>query len=147
MSGIIVGTDGSRYSQHALDWAMREAAIHQVPLTVVTVYQAAAGFWSGKPSHPEKDDPGRHARSIAQEQTDKALGQLGGLQPPSVAVQAVHGIPAEELMKAARDADMLVVAARGTGGFARLHLGSVSTHLAHHARCPVVIIPLDDDHR
>jgi nucleotide-binding universal stress UspA family protein len=36
------------------------------------------------------------------------------------------------------------VAARGSGGFARLRLGSVGTQLTHHARCPVVIIPPDD---
>jgi nucleotide-binding universal stress UspA family protein len=54
-----------------------------------------------------------------------------------------HGLPAEELLEAAADtdADMIVVGARGTGGFKKLLLGSVSSHLAHHAHCPVVIVP------
>lgn len=146
MSGIIIGTDGSSHSQGAVEWGLREAAVRQVPITVVIVFQAAVSDWGGKPGYPEGDEPAREARAIAQEQTDKALSQLGTARPPAVEVRALHGIPADELMKAAREADMLVVAARGAGGFARLLLGSVATQLSHHARCPLVIIPVADVH-
>ena len=56
----------------------------------------------------------------------------------------MSGLPAEELLSAARDADMIVVGSRGAGGFARLLMGSVSTQITHHALCPAVIIPWDD---
>jgi nucleotide-binding universal stress UspA family protein len=56
----------------------------------------------------------------------------------------VRGTSAEELLGAARDADMIVVGSRGAGGFARLLLGSVCTQIAHHAHCPVAIIPAED---
>lgn len=146
MSGIIVGTDGSSHSQEAVEWAMREAAIRQAPVTVMIVFQAAAGSWGGKPSYPEGDEPARKARAVAQEQADKALSKLA-TPPPEVEVRAVHGIPADELIKAAQDADMLVVAARGSGGFTRLLLGAVATQLSHHARCPLVILPVADVHQ
>ena len=51
------------------------------------------------------------------------------------------GDVAEELVRASRDADMLVVGSRGSGGFARLLMGSVSSQVTHHAECPVVVIP------
>lgn len=147
MSGIIIGTDGSSHSQKAVEWGMREAAIHQAPVTVVIVFQAAVGYWGGKQSYPEGDELARKAHAVAQEQADKALSQLGATPPPEVEVRAIHGIPADELIKAAREADLLVVAARGSGGFTRLLLGSVATQLSHHARCPLVIIPAADVHR
>jgi nucleotide-binding universal stress UspA family protein len=68
---------------------------------------------------------------------------LSGLQvrPESVTVTAVHGIPAEEILNAGADADMIVVGSRGSGGFARLLLGSVSATVAEHAKVPVMILP------
>lgn len=144
MPGIVVGADGSRHSQHALEWAMREAGIRHAPLTVVTVYQVNSGFWGVPTSDPLDDASGVHARARAGEQADKAARQLAEARPPAVTIQSVRGVPADELMRAADDADVLVVAARGTGGFARLRLGSVTTQLAHHARCPLAIIGSDD---
>ncbi len=52
----------------------------------------------------------------------------------------VTGDPAEELINASRDADMVVVGSRGSGGFASLLMGSVSSKVTHHAACPVVVI-------
>jgi len=80
-------------------------------------------------------------KAAAQELTDKVLAGIGGARPDGVTVDAVNGIPADVLLRASEDADMIVLGARGGGGFARLHLGSVSDQVAHHAHCPVVIIP------
>ena len=65
MSGIIVGVDGSGHSQRALECAMREAAVRQVPLTVITVSEAIRGYYSGVAVY--SDDPARteEARTAA----------------------------------------------------------------------------------
>ena len=144
MPGIIVGVDGSHHSRRALQWAISEAATRHVPLTVLTVHQAIAGYWGGPV--PEPDEPAllEQARKEVQKETDDVLDELGaGSRPPSVTVRAVTGPPAQELLAASEHADLLVVGARGAGGFKRLLLGSVSTHVTHHAPCPVVIIPAD----
>jgi nucleotide-binding universal stress UspA family protein len=142
MPGIIVGTDGSSHSRAAVEWAMREAGVRQVPVTVVTVYQAAVGYWGFRPSYPVGDELARKARAIAEEQADKILSCLDEVaRPPAVEVRAVYGMPADVLAEEAREASLLVVGARGAGGFARLLLGSVATQLSHHACCPLVIVP------
>ncbi len=142
MPGIVVGVDGSQHSERSLEWAMKEAALRQVPLTVIAVHPVATSGWTkaGLKFPADQADEER-ARAAAQEETDKAANQLGGQRPPSVTVRAVSGVPAEELINASRGADMLVVGSRGSGGFSRLLMGSVSSQAVHHAECPVVIIP------
>lgn len=144
MSGILVGVDGSHHSERALEWAMKEAAVRHVPLTVLTVHQVTAGWLGhGTGGHPEDAALLEQTKAAAQEQVDKVLAGLDGPHPEPVTVRAVNGVPAEALLGAAADAEVVVVGARGTGGFARLRMGSVSDQVAHHALCPVVIVPHD----
>jgi nucleotide-binding universal stress UspA family protein len=145
MPGIIVGIDGSAHSRRALEWAINEAAIRQAPVTVLTVHQAVAG-WSGPVAYPGDAELTDAARKKVRTETDNVLEKLAaGVRPPSVTVEAVNGFPTAELLKAAADADMIVVGSRGAGGFTQLMLGSVSSQIVHHARCPVVIVPGDRD--
>jgi nucleotide-binding universal stress UspA family protein len=97
MPGIVVGIDSSSHSITALEWAMREAAAHGEPLTVVTVEVVVSSGWGGSQVYPAD-----------YELRDKA-------------------------QKAAEEA----VAAIKT----KLGLGSVSSQVAHHADCPVTIVP------
>jgi nucleotide-binding universal stress UspA family protein len=144
MSRIIVGVDGSTHSQRALEWAVHEAAIRRLPLAVITVYRMMVGYWGGAVAFPEDHALADHARKDAEEATQKALALAGDDRPESVNVEVLSGIEAEELVSASKDAEMVVVGSRGTGGFARLLLGSVSTQVVHHAHCPVVVVPAED---
>jgi nucleotide-binding universal stress UspA family protein len=144
MPGIIVGIDGSGHSQRALTWAMKEAAIHHAPLTVLTVHQAVRDVY-GLASHYGDDAAlTEQARGAAQAETDQALAALDGPRPESVTVTAVHGIPADVFVAASKDADLIVLGSRGMGGGALL-MGSVAHRVAHHAHCPVTLIPHHGD--
>jgi nucleotide-binding universal stress UspA family protein len=144
MSGIVVGIDGSAHSARALEWAAREAALRQVPLTVVTVHQPVVAYLGSAIDYPVDQAVCERVRKAAREQTDRVLDRLGGSTPPQVDVHAVSGSPAEALLRAAKGEDLLVVGSRGAGGFARLVMGSVSAQVSHHAHCPVVVIPAGD---
>jgi nucleotide-binding universal stress UspA family protein len=142
--GIIVGIDGSHHSQRALEVAIAEAILRQVPLTVLTVHQVVAGYSGHGVAYPGDAALADKARQAAQEEVDSVLANLGDSRPPSVTVQGVSGLPAEAILNAAKDADLIVVGARGAGGFSRLLVGSVSSQVAHHAHIPVLIVPPAD---
>jgi len=142
MTGIIVGVDGSHGAHRALDWAMKQAAAKHAHLTVVTVHEVPVSGWTGNPIILGADVPElEKTRRAVQDMVAKATAQLGDTRPASVTVHAVNGFPAEELISASRDADLVVVGSRGAGGFTRLLMGSVSNQVVHHAHCPVVVVP------
>ena len=142
MPGITVGVDGSQHAQPALDWAVKEAGIHHAPLTVLAVHEVASNYWTGHAMVLPEDDPDReNAQQEAEAAAVKAAESLGQEKPASVTVVAVSGLAAQELIKASEDADLVVVGSRGGGGFASLMLGSVSSQVVAHAKCPVVVVP------
>jgi nucleotide-binding universal stress UspA family protein len=141
MPGILVGIDGSAHSQRALEWAAKEAAIRHTSLTVLTVHQAVRGFWGGTLHYAGDEELVEKGRQAAQAEADKVVASLGDARPASVTVKATEGIPAEELLNAGADADMIVLGSRGGGGFTRMLLGSVSSTVAEHAKVPVMILP------
>jgi nucleotide-binding universal stress UspA family protein len=141
MPGIIVGIDGSGHSQKALEWALKEAALRRVPLTVLAVHEAVRGYFSGPTSYTGDPEQTEKTSAAAKAETEKVLATLSeDDRPESITVHGVHGFPVEELIKASHDADLIVVGSRGAGGFARLSMGSVALQLAEHASCPVTIV-------
>ena len=144
MPGILVGVDGSGDSYRALRWAIEEAGLRQLPLTVLTVHQPVDGYLGGPIPLPADPRIPRQAREMAQKETESALREAGsGSWPPEVMVLAVAGQAAHQLLTAAADADMVVLGSRGAGGFRRLLLGSVSAQVLQHAQCPVVVVHRD----
>jgi nucleotide-binding universal stress UspA family protein len=142
--GIIVGIDGSHNSQHALDVAIAEAALRHAPLTVIAVHQVMAGYSGHGVAFPGDDALADKAREAAQAEVDGVLANVGDSRPSSVTVRGVSGLPAEAILDAAKDADLIVLGSRGAGGFSRLLMGSVSSQVTHHAHVPVLIVPPTD---
>jgi len=142
MPGITVGIDGSDNAHHALTWAMTEAVQRNVPLTVLTVHETIQGYWSHNPvtfsGDAERVEEARQAAEDAVAQVAKEIDKQ-----PQVSVRAINGFAAQALIDASTDSDLVVVGTRGGGGFQHLTLGSVSSQVIHHAKCPVVVVPHD----
>lgn len=152
MGTVVVGVDGSPESQHALAWAADEARLRGAGLTVAYVYEHTPAWqmYSYGFTPPPTPDPSieeerleaaRRARTLVEEQIGRL--DLRDLDVEPVAYEDRR--PARGLVELARGADLLVVGSRGRGGFAGLVLGSVSQQCVQHARCPVVVIPIDAD--
>jgi nucleotide-binding universal stress UspA family protein len=124
----------------SLDWALDEAALRNTSVTVLAVAPAAASIWGIAGQFDPSPETQQKVKASAEEIVKEAADRHGQLQ---VTVRTVSGVPADEIIKASENADLVVVGARGAGGFARLSMGSVSSQVAHHAHCPVVIVRED----
>ncbi len=137
---IVVGVDGSPASRKALEWAGDEASEHGADLVVLTAWSRMPpplGGVSSTGSTHGTADLGEAAKEMLLGTIRDVLGE----DPPYLVQPVVReGNAAETLIDASQDADLLAVGSRGIGGFAGLLLGSVSQHVAAHARCPVVVI-------
>jgi len=135
---VVVGVDGSDESMRAVEWAALEAKRHGTALRIVSA-----------PAMP----PRMHAldmtpQAVASElraMSARALGEAvaraeevtTGLR---IDTDLLAGAPAIAVTDSGAGALMLVVGARGAGGFAAMLLGSVSRYSAMHARCPVAVV-------
>jgi nucleotide-binding universal stress UspA family protein len=135
---IVVGVDGSDESKEALRWAIDEARLRDASVRVVYAWWAQPVLVPGSPViAADWELLRRSAEEFVEEFVDRAVDEPTDVE---VAVVATHGTPADVLVRASKDADLLVVGSRGHGGFAGLLLGSVSQQCVHHATCPVVIV-------
>ncbi|ETK32327.1 universal stress protein [Microbispora sp. ATCC PTA-5024] len=133
---IIVGTDGSPEATSAVEWAADDAARRGLPLRFVSVVD----HWAyGIPKFPATlADP----LTVHAERALEAAEATARERRPEVEIskEIVEGIPARILRDRGREAEEIVLGSRGLGGFAGLVIGSVSTHVAGHAPCPVVVV-------
>jgi len=137
---IVVGVDGSDSSKDALRWALRQAELTESRVESVIAWSypvMVGGFGFGPVSGMALDFKGTAASTLAHSLAEVA----DPASPVKVSSTVAEGHPADVLLRASKDADLLVVGSRGHGGFTEALLGSVSQHCVHHATCPVVIVP------
>ncbi|MGW2702787.1 universal stress protein [Streptomyces sp. NPDC001340] len=134
---VVVGVDGSPSSYEALRWAVRYAGLVGAgTVDAVAVWELPGLYGWSAPAVDMDVDEDETRQKMRQELTEV----LGADAAEAVRTHVVHGNPADVLLRAAEDAEVLVVGSRGRGGFARALLGSVSQHVSQHASCPVVIV-------
>jgi nucleotide-binding universal stress UspA family protein len=136
---VVVGVDGSAGAELALGFGFEEAAARGAELVAV---QAFAGR---VPAEVESELPLIYDADDVQREESRQLAELLARHRdrfPEVPVteRVRYGRAARTLVEASADAQLVVVGARGRGGFAGLLLGSVSQAVLHHARCPVAIV-------
>lgn len=138
MSRIVVGIDHSPHALRALRWAIDEARlrsatlelVHAYPTPEVTAMPAIVTLPSGA-----------ELRAAGEETLKAVLEEVGGAEGVEVVLRTEPGGAAWVLTSVAEGADLVVLGARGLGGFRGLLLGSVTQQVASHSPCPVVILP------
>jgi nucleotide-binding universal stress UspA family protein len=133
---VVVGVDGSPSSHEALRWAAHYVSVAGGTLQAVISWHYPVDYGYAAVPNADMDLAG-----WAREAVETAIAEVHDEFPDVVITPRVlEGPPAFVLVEAAEGADLIVVGSRGHGGFAGVLLGSVSTHVVHHAHCPVVVV-------
>lgn len=130
---VVVGFDGSDFSMQALDWALDEAELRRLPLTVAHAWQwpyGAADEAAKRPLRSAAEHVLWHGADCA-----RASSSIG-----DVATDLFEGPAEEHLVALSAGAELVVVGSRGLSGLVRPVIGSVATHVASYARCPVIVV-------
>jgi nucleotide-binding universal stress UspA family protein len=142
---IVLGLDGSRTAEAALEPAARLARMLQVPLTVVQVIPPLAVA-----ADPPLPFPTGYDARITEVRRREAFDYLEdvaeGLRAEGIAATAAAVIgdsPAGTLLDLGRAerGTLLAVGTRGRGGVKRFMLGSVADKLVRGAEVPVLVVP------
>jgi|Tabmets5t2r1_1033131.scaffolds.fasta_scaffold00076_6 nucleotide-binding universal stress UspA family protein len=141
---VVVGVDGSDHARRALEWAADEARLRKWELVAVHAYTIPPYLLAPEPVPIGVVPPDPGLLEQLEEGARKVLAdELGRIDADDLTVdgRVVSGPAADALLSAAEEGDLLVVGSRGLGGFKGLLLGSISQQVAHHAPCPVAIVP------
>jgi len=137
MGRIVVGIDTSPDAERALSWALEEARLRGAELELVHSYPTPE--LTALPMIVTLPDDAE-LRAAATSVLEDALKAVGGAGDVPVILTTRAGGAASVLTQAAEGAELLVVGARGLGGFRGLLLGSVSQQAVAHSPCPVVVV-------
>jgi nucleotide-binding universal stress UspA family protein len=137
---IGVGVDDSPAALAACDFAGALAADEGAGIRMLTVIRGAIAFTPGYAYAFDWPEFIERSRKAARE-LQHELGATLRAQDVRVSGDVRDGVPNEELEKLSRDVDLLVVGSRNWGAVKRVVLGSTGDRLAHHAACPVLLVP------
>jgi nucleotide-binding universal stress UspA family protein len=142
--GIVVGVDGSSSSMAAVEWASRDAALRDEPLTLVHVLMrpvVATLPGVALPTGFQRWQEERGDRII----DDAAAIAEKVVTPKRVQIERrmVTGVTIKLLAEMSRTARMVVVGCHGHGRLRRL-LGSVAFGMAQYGHGPVVVVHDED---
>jgi nucleotide-binding universal stress UspA family protein len=139
MQTVVVGTDGSPNAESAVREAARIAKAEGATMRLVTAYPDAPTYSETISSSAKRDRI--DLREVAEGVLSRAAAELEA-QGLHVVTDAREGDPAQVILDVAReqDAELIVIGARGLTGLRRFLLGNVSSKLAHHADCSLMIV-------
>ncbi len=131
---VVAGVDGSEVALRAVEWAAREAERRRAPLRIVSVSHTR-GYDGPAPAVATE------LRELGERAIDAAVLRSREIAPGlAVSTSLLDGRAAVAIADGGAGAQMIVVGARGVGGFTAMLLGSVSRYVAMHAACPVVVV-------
>jgi nucleotide-binding universal stress UspA family protein len=138
VSAIVVGTDGSRGAEAAVEKVIELVGAPNVTIHLVCAYRGRSTLARLGMSARQEPVDMRGVASDVLARAERRFDEAGF----AVEKHAREGEPAQTIIDVADEqtADLIVVGARGTTGLRRFALGSVAGKLSHHAPTSLLIV-------
>ena len=136
-NGIVVGADGTEESRVVLEFAYQQAALRDLPLSVLHCYSLQGAVGATPTTDP--------ADALESERLLLAESMAGLAEKhPDVRARAelAVGLPQEQLVRMGERMNLVVVGGHQSGSVKRMLFGSVCIAVTEHATCPVAVVPL-----
>lgn len=127
---ILVAVDGSDNNKIAVEMAIEAAKKYGAALTAITVFDSS------------RNEGMNYQKEFVQETNDKCLEfvQIRAREEGcALSTLETFGNPANCILEAAKDFDLVVCGTLGRTGMKRLLMGSVSEKLCRFSPCPVMV--------
>ncbi|WP_405521743.1 universal stress protein [Streptomyces canus] len=133
---VVAGLDGSAESRAAAEWAAREAGSRGLPLKLLHVWEPAPEPMTRAPLL------GGETLQFRSEKIPRDAADGIRLRHPGLEVEVQHapGRPADILVEAAKDAELLVLGSGRLSGISGFLLGSVGLAVVARVERPVVLV-------
>jgi nucleotide-binding universal stress UspA family protein len=139
---LLVPTDGSDLSRKAILKAISLAKKFGSRVTVLHVEERP--LTDGGPPGVEVFQPSENElNAIFKKESDRIIEETKLIAKENkMTIYIIHtkGHAANEIIKASKDFDMILMGTHGRGGLTHLLIGSVAEKVARHACCPVMLI-------
>lgn len=134
---ILAALDGSKYSFKALDYACELAEKHGAKLLMLHAYRSTSDLRGTEGFNRLVAKRKQAGEAVMEEARCRVAGASFEIEE-----DLLEGPGADAVIRVAtfRNADLIVMGTRGMGSFKGLLFGSVSTKVAHHAPCSVLVV-------
>ncbi|CAG5132624.1 unnamed protein product [Candidula unifasciata] len=141
---VLIAVDGSDQSFSALDWYLNNIWKSGSKVIVAHCSDYSSVVWA--PIMSTDSAAVSNMMQHCEDTTNNILAQIQQkLARAKIDAQLLRlaGEPGPAIVKAADEhrVDYIVTGTRGLGTLRRTLLGSVSSHIVHHAHCPVLVCP------
>jgi len=146
---ILIATDGSKHSEKAAERAIEIAKLSKGKVIALFVADPAKYFFPAEEamkssrSYDLAEDKAKTFQDAISKDSEEAMKyaterakQVGA----SLEKRIVKGHPADEILKAADDADLIVIGSLGRTGISRFLLGSVTEKVIRNSKTPVMVV-------
>ncbi|WP_456471829.1 universal stress protein [Methanocaldococcus sp.] len=136
---IVVPTDGSEVSMEAVNHAIHIAK--KLNSEIYAIYVVDISPFVGLPMEGSWEMITEVLREEGEEILKK-VKELGEKEGVEIKTKMLDGIPAEEIVRFAKEknADLIVMGTTGKTGLERILLGSVAERVIKTSPCPVLVV-------